>query len=161
MFLDLYIPEEKPYEEVYEDSNNLLFVLEDDKTGFTYDFKTLTTDSLMDFILECKQNVTGAPVSNQIKNLNLWYVQLSAPFNIGVSVSQLYQAYSMYENSKKQIRKFVFGSPEKLNHISNIKVIQWPGMEPSRNIWGEPIDLIGSTHCGIGLKVYNKVMYVN
>ena len=27
------------------------------------------------------------------------------------------------------------------------------------NIWGENINLVSATHCGIGMKVYNKVMY--
>uniref|UniRef100_A0A6C0LFL5 Uncharacterized protein n=1 Tax=viral metagenome TaxID=1070528 RepID=A0A6C0LFL5_9ZZZZ len=157
MYLDLYEAEEKPYDEVYEDSDNLLFVLEDNKTGFTYNYETLTTESLMEFILECTQDVLSAPTLEQIRQDRKWYSQLSAPFNIGVLVGQLYQAYSMYENSNKEIRKFLISSPQELKHIANVKAIQWE--EPGMNIWGEQINLVGATHCGIGMKVYNKVMY--
>ena len=159
MFFDLYEAEEKPYDEVYEDPDNLLFVLQDNKTGFTYNFETLTTDSLMEFILECTQDVLSAPTLEQIRQDDLWYTQLSAPFNIGILVGQLYQAYSMYENSNKEIRKFVISSPQQLNHVANVKAIQWEN--PSMNIWGEQINLVSATHCGIGMKVYNKVMYLN
>ena len=159
MFFDLYEAEEKPYDEVYEDSDNLLFVLEDNKTGFTYNFETLTTDSLMEFILECVEDVLSAPTLSQLAYDDIWYTQLSAPFNIGVLVGQLYQAYSMYENSNKKIRKFVISSPQQLNHVANIKAIQWE--YSGINIWGEQINLVSATHCGIGMKVYNKVMYLN
>ena len=158
MFFDLYEAEEKPYDEVYEDHDNLLFVLQDNKTGFTYNFETLTTDSLMEFILECTQDVLSAPTLEQIRQDDLWYTQLSAPFNIGVLVGQLYQAYSMYENSNKEIRKFVISSPQQLNHVANVKAIQWE--DSGVNIWGEQINLVSATHCGIGMKVYNKVMYL-
>ena len=157
MYLDLYEAEEKPYDEVYEDSDNLLFVLEDNKTGFTYNYKTLTTESLMEFILECTRDVLSAPTLEQIRQKKRWYSQLSAPFNIGVLVGQLYQAYSMYENSNKEIRKFLISSPQELKHVANAKAIQWE--EPGLNFWGEHINLVGATHCGIGMKVYNKVLY--
>jgi hypothetical protein len=157
MYLDLYEAEEKPYDEVYEDTDNLLFVLEDNKTGFTYNYKTLTTESLMEFILECTQDVLSAPTLEQIRQKKRWYSQLSAPFNIGVLVGQLYQAYSMYENSNKEIRKFLISSPQELKHVANSKAIQWG--ESGLNFWGEQINLVGATHCGIGMKVYNKVLY--
>lgn len=157
MFFDLYEAEEKPYDEVYEDPDNLLFILEDNKTGFTYNFETLTTDSLMEFILECTQDVLSAPTLEQIRQDDKWYSQLSAPFNIGILVGQLYQAYSMYENSNKEIRKFVISSPQQLQHVANVKAIQW--QDSGINIWGEQINLVSATHCGIGMKVYNKVMY--
>lgn len=157
MYYDLYEAEEKPYDEVYEDSDNLLFVLEDTKNGFTYTFDTLTTQDLSEFILECTQDVLSAPTLEQIKHDDKWYSQLSSPYNIGVLVSQLYQAYSLYENSNKEIRKFVFSSPQQLEHVSNIKAIQWENS--GINIWDEYIDLVSATHCGIGMKVYDKVMY--
>ena len=157
MYYDLYEAEEKPYDEVYEDSDNLLFVLEDTKNGFTYTFDTLTTQDLSEFILECTQDVLSAPMLSQIKDENVWYSQLSSPYNIGVLVSQLYQAYSLYENSNKEIRKFVFSSHKQLQHVSNIKAIQWENS--GINIWGEYINLVSATHCGIGMKVYDKVMY--
>lgn len=51
------------------------------------------------------------------------------------------------------------GSPQQLNHVANVKAIQWDG--PSVNIWGDQINLVSATHCGIGMKVYNKVIYLN
>jgi hypothetical protein len=158
MYYDLYEAEDKLYDEVYEDSDNLLFVLEDTKKGFTYTFDTLTTQDLSEFILECTQDVLSAPTLSEIKNENVWYSQLSSPYNIGVLVSQLYQAYSLYENSNKEIRKFVISSPQQLKYVSNIKAIQWEN--PGVNIWGERINLVSATHCGIGMKVYNQVMYI-
>ena len=157
MYYDLYEAEEKPYDEVYEDSNNLLFVLEDTKTGFTYTFDTLTTQDLCEFILECTEDVLSAPTLEQLKHDDKWYSQLSSPYNIGILVGQLYQAYSLYENSDKQIRKFVISLPQQLKHVSNLKAIQWGNS--GINIWGENINLVSATHCGIGMKVYNKVMY--
>ena len=159
MYYDLYEAEEKPYDEIYEDSDNLLFVLEDTKTGFTYKFETLTNDSLMEFILECTQDVLSAPLLSQIKNSDKWYSQLSSPYNIGILVGQLYQAYSLYKNTNKQIREFVISSPEQLQHVSSIKAIQWTSNNYGLNIWGEQINLVSETHCGIGMKVYNKIMY--
>ena len=41
-----------------------------------------------------------------IKNKNTWFAQLSSPYNIGIQISQFYQALSLYENSNKKIRKF-------------------------------------------------------
>ena len=159
MYYDLYEAEEKPYDEVYEDSDNLIFILEDVKTGFVFTFETLTTEDFMIFILECTQDVLGAPILDQIENRNLWYVQLGAPYNIGISLAQLYQAYSIYENSDKKIREFVISSPRQLGHISNINAIQWNSFDYGRNIWGEEINLVSESHCGIGMKVYDKVMY--
>ena len=62
------------------------------------------------------------------------------------------------ENSNKEIRKFVISSPQQLNHVANVKAIQWE--DSGVNIWGEQINLVSATHCGIGMKVYNKVMYL-
>ena len=158
MYYDLYQYEEITFDEVYKNDDNLLFILEDTKKGFTYNFETLTTPTLLEFILECTQDVLSAPTLAQLKSKNKWYSQLSSPYNIGILVGQLYQAYSLYENSNKEIRKFIFGSSENLNHVSNIKAIQW-GDNNGRNIWDEQIDLVGQTHCGSGMTVYNKVFY--
>ena len=158
MYYDLFEAEEKSYDEVYEDSDNLLFVLEDTKTGFTYTFDTLTNNDLQEFILECTQDVLSAPTLRQIKNKNRWYNQISSPYNIGILTSQLYQAYSLYENSDKKIRKFIISSPQQFQHVSSIKAIQW-SLTPGMNIWDEHINLVSETHCGIGMKVYDKISY--
>lgn len=159
MYFDVYEYEERTFDEVYKDKDKLLFVLKDTKRGFTYDFETLTTASLMEFILECTVTDIGAPILSQIEDRNKWYSQISAPYNIGILVGQLYQAYSLYENSNKEVRKFILDSPEKLNYISNIKAIQWNPDTPGDNIWGERINLVNNTHCGSGATVYNKVFY--
>lgn len=159
MYYDLFEAEEKPYDEVYEDTDNLLFVLEDTKTGFTYTFDTLTNNELQEFILECTQDVLSAPTLRQIRNKNRLYNQISSPYNIGILTSQLYQAYSLYENSDKKIRKFIISSPQQFQHVSSIKAIQWNSTNPGMNVWGEPINLVSETHCGIGMKVYDKISY--
>lgn len=158
MYYDLFEAEEKLFDEIFNDEENLLFVLEDTKKGFTYTFDTLTSNSLIEFILECTQDVLSAPILDQIKNKNTWYVQLSSPYNIGILYAQIYQAYSLYQNSNKKIRKFILSSPKNLEHVSNINAIQWNNNQ-GLNIWGEQINLVSATHCGIGMKVYDKIKF--
>ena len=112
----------------------------------------------MEFILECTQDVLSAPLLSQIRNRDKWYGKLSTPYNTGVLVGQLYQAFSLYENTNKQIREFVISSPKQLEHITSIKAIQWE-QNNGLNIWGDQINLVSETHCGIGMKVYDKIMY--
>lgn len=159
MYFDVYEYKEIIFDEVYKNKDNLLFVLKDTKRGFTYNFGTLTTETLLEFILECTVTDIGAPILSQIKNQNKWYSQISAPYNIGILVGQLYQAYSLYENSNKEVRKFILDSPEKLNYISNINAIQWDLDYPGKNIWGEWTDITSNVHCGHRATVYNKIFY--
>ena len=62
MYYDLYEAEEKPYDEIFNDEDNLLFVLEDTKTGFTYSFDVLTNNNLLEFILECTRDVLSVSI---------------------------------------------------------------------------------------------------
>ena len=161
MFYDLYEAEEKPYDEIIEDEDYLLFVLADTKSGFTYTFDTLTSENLQQFILECNQDVPGVPNLNNIVDSNKWYLKISTPYNVGVLVSQIYQAYSLYENSNARIRQFVISYTQELQHISNVNAITWTNSRPGINVWGEQINLVGESHCGIGMKVFNKIEYVD
>ena len=165
-YFDLYEYEEKTFFEAYEDDNNILFIIDNENddiklryTGFIYSFETLTTNDLQEFILECTQEVPGAPMLTQIKNKNSWYNQLSSPYNIGVSTSQLYQALSLYKYTNKKTRLFILSNKQYLNYISNIKNISW--RSSGINLWGDNINLISGTHCGIGMDVYNEILFLN
>ena len=157
MYYDLYEFEEKPFDELYEDDSYLLFILGDTNTGFSYTFDTLTTNDLQEFILECTQDVLSAPRPEQIKNINKWYNQLSTPYNVGLLTGQYYQALSLYENSGKKIRVFKLDNPDEFKHVSSVKAIMFPN---GLNVWSDEIDLVSETHCGISMKVYNKISYM-
>jgi hypothetical protein len=160
MYYDLIYVEEKSYDEIIQDNNNLLFVLKDTKKGFTYTFDDLTMDNLLDFIFECKEESSDMVISqDQIKDKNKLYSKISSPYNIGILTAQLYQAYSLYENSNKLIRKFVISSPEKFKYVSSIQSINWEGTDYGLNIWDEDIIRAHENHCDYPMNVYNNVEY--
>ena len=158
MYYDLYETEEKPFDEVFEDKNNLLFILEDTKTAFIYTFDMFKSEDIQEFVLECTREVLGVPTLYEISNQYKWYNQISSPYNIGVSTSQLYEALSLYENSNYDIRKFIISNPRKVDYITNIKAITWH--RSGINIWNDYINIVSNTHCNIGMTFYDKICFV-
>jgi hypothetical protein len=159
MYYDLFEAEEKSYDELMEDDDNILFYLDDTKTGFTYSFETLTTNNLQEFILQCNKELLGAPSVNDTEDYTKWYSKLSSPYNIGVLTTQFYQALSLYDNSPKnnKIRKFIIKKPKQFEFITNINALMWTSSHS--NIWDEGINLVSETHCNIGMKVYDEIEY--
>ena len=166
MYYDLFEAEEKSYDELMEDEDNILFYLDDTKTGFTYSFETLTTNNLQEFILQCKKELLGAPIVDDLEDSTKWYSKLSSPYNIGVLTTQLYQALSLYDNSPKdnKIRKFIIKEPKQFEFVSNINALIWKTGDLDNdyndyNIWNDEVNLVSETHCNIGMKVYDEIEY--
>ena len=152
----------------FEDNDNIIFIEDNGNSdikkrynGFIYNFDTLKNDDLQEFNVECTGDVLSVPRANNLKNSDKWYNQLGSPHNIGISTSQYYQALSLYENSNKNIRVFIFKNRKYLNHITNVKNINWDDNPQMLNIFGFPINLVGATHCGIGMFVYEDIIYLS
>ena len=152
----------------FEDNDNIIFIEDNGNSdikkrynGFIYNFETLTNDDLQEFNLECAGDVLSVPRQNNLKNSDKWYNQLSTPYNIGISTSQYYQALSLYQFSNKNIRVFIFKNKKYLNNITNVKNINWDDNPQMLNIYGESINLVNATHCGIGMHVYEDIIYLS
>ena len=154
--------EEIIYEQVHSDDDNLLFVSEDRRIGFTYTFDDMIVDDRQEFILECNELHIGTyfPSINSVKdNGRKWYNMISTQYNIGILTSQLYQAYCLYKNSDKTIRKFVLCKQKTLESVTNLKVLNW-GNSRNVNIWNEKIRIENETHCSNSQIVYDEIKYI-
>lgn len=170
MYFDVYMNmHDITYDEAYNDEDSLLFIMENDlNNGYVYPYNALIADDLQRFNLRCNQGDLFSVFPNNIDNLNKWYMMVGFQNVLGISVSQLYQALSLYKHSNKKIRQFILSETENIPFVTDIDAIRQlkneysniPKTEYDNNIWDESPNRIGFTHCSNSNIVYNKIMYV-
>lgn len=144
------------------DNDNIILIFKNEYDN-SYFIKPSKLDRLCDknnMFVKCNREGVFIPTLETIIDFNKWYVSnIIDDFRIGLSfdaVKSIFNFLNTVDKTNPLTRLFYLDNKEKLSPVSTVRSVVMSGY---LNIFNEEINVVSSTHCGIGsnLDVYNVV----